>query len=555
MHLRLATTGPRAEPRRGIVLIAVLIVITLLSLAAYKYTDLMSAQHREAYTFTRAAQCRTIAESGVHYSAGALSTSDNITNYLAGSPLNNSSAFQDQVVQDGSDGGPRGLFSVVSAGDPDNPPSDASSFLYGVLDENGKINPNTLMKVDPSGTLLYNVLMLLPNMTDDVANAIVDWLDPDDNPRPNGAESDYYGSLQPPYQAKNGPLDSLEELLLVRGVTPQLLFGDDRNRNGIIEPDEDNGNGLGWSQYLTVYSRELNVDSTGALRVWVNDSSLTNLQTNLGNVLTNQDLINFILMYRIYGGTTTLPKGAQTQAPSSWSPSNLSTQKGSNQLKSLFDLCNSYVMVPGQNKNPAVYYASPLIDKTQAGQLLPILFDKVSTSKNQYLWGRININTAPLGVMNALAGLGMTKGQTGQGQGTQTPTTTGQTGTTTTGQGQSQSQSQGFLSQQDIANIVAARPQMYVGSAPDTSYQTLAWLYTNTSVGLSVDKLKQIEPYITTVSQVYRVQVVGYLQGSPQFARVEAIIDTNAGQPRLVAPIRDLTELGRGFNLQTNGNQ
>jgi len=37
---------------------------------------------------------------------------------------------------------------------------------------------------------------------------------------------------------KSGPYDSLNELLLVRGVTPELLFGKDKNRNGVIDPDE-----------------------------------------------------------------------------------------------------------------------------------------------------------------------------------------------------------------------------------------------------------------------------------------------------------------------------
>ncbi len=57
-----------------------------------------------------------------------------------------------------------------------------------------------------------------------IADAILDWLDPDDTPRENGAEVDYYAAQNPPYAPKNGPLDTIEELLLVRGVTPELLF-------------------------------------------------------------------------------------------------------------------------------------------------------------------------------------------------------------------------------------------------------------------------------------------------------------------------------------------
>ena len=45
--------------------------------------------------------------------------------------------------------------------------------------------------------------------TPEVVNSILDWIDPDDNPRMSGAESDYYQSLNPPYYAKNRPIDDL----------------------------------------------------------------------------------------------------------------------------------------------------------------------------------------------------------------------------------------------------------------------------------------------------------------------------------------------------------
>jgi general secretion pathway protein K len=60
---------------------------------------------------------------------------------------------------------------------------------------------------------------------DVVVDSILDWLDADDLYRANGAENDYYRSLKEPYDCKNGPLDSVEELLLVKGVTPELFYG------------------------------------------------------------------------------------------------------------------------------------------------------------------------------------------------------------------------------------------------------------------------------------------------------------------------------------------
>jgi len=58
-----------------------------------------------------------------------------------------------------------------------------------------------------------------------VSDSILDWIDPDDNTRPAGAESDYYLGLTPSYNAKNAPMDSTEELQLVKGVTHDMYYG------------------------------------------------------------------------------------------------------------------------------------------------------------------------------------------------------------------------------------------------------------------------------------------------------------------------------------------
>lgn len=72
---------------------------------------------------------------------------------------------------------------------------------------------------------LFDQMEVEGNPTD----AILDWLDADDEPRPEGAESDYYESLETPYACKNGPMESIEELLLIAGITPEIYF--DLNRD------------------------------------------------------------------------------------------------------------------------------------------------------------------------------------------------------------------------------------------------------------------------------------------------------------------------------------
>lgn len=58
-----------------------------------------------------------------------------------------------------------------------------------------------------------------------IVASIQDWIDADDDPHIGGAESAYYEGLTPPYKSKNGPLDDLSELLLVKGVTPEMYWG------------------------------------------------------------------------------------------------------------------------------------------------------------------------------------------------------------------------------------------------------------------------------------------------------------------------------------------
>jgi hypothetical protein len=82
------------------------------------------------------------------------------------------------------------------------------------------------------------MLLKLPGMTDEIADSIIDWRDTDEQVSATGAESEYYQSLQPPYQCKNGPFETVEELLLVKGMTPELLYGMDVNHNGLLDEEE-----------------------------------------------------------------------------------------------------------------------------------------------------------------------------------------------------------------------------------------------------------------------------------------------------------------------------
>jgi len=64
------------------------------------------------------------------------------------------------------------------------------------------------------------------NAAEDLLDAIGDWIDEDGEERHGGAKTSYYQGLHPPYACRNAPVTTVEELLLIKGMTRALLFGD-----------------------------------------------------------------------------------------------------------------------------------------------------------------------------------------------------------------------------------------------------------------------------------------------------------------------------------------
>ena len=282
MNIRTRRSKPRGKPRfkRGFVLVVLVVVIALLSLGAYSFGDLMFAEHRAARVSGRAAQARCLCDSGLDWVQYFLRQTAEMQRESGGT-YNNPTRMQGVLVLDDESPQGRGRFTFVAPAIDDE--GNVAGLRYGLEDESTRLNLNILTLADeqvPDGG--RTLLMALPGMTEDVADAILDWLDEDDTPREFGAEVDYYSGMSPPYAPKNGPVSTVEELLLVRGMTPELLFGPDANRNGMIDPQEadtgmvagiDNADGSmtrGWSGYLTLHSAEHNLDPDGEPRIYLN---------------------------------------------------------------------------------------------------------------------------------------------------------------------------------------------------------------------------------------------------------------------------------------------
>jgi general secretion pathway protein K len=104
---------------------------------------------------------------------------------------------------------------------------EAGSIQITISEESGKINVNALVQqIGDYEPFTQGVLQRLGTrlkLTEDITPAIADWIDSNDQPRSGGAESSYYRTLKPPYSARNGKVQTLTELSLVKGISPELV--------------------------------------------------------------------------------------------------------------------------------------------------------------------------------------------------------------------------------------------------------------------------------------------------------------------------------------------
>jgi len=107
-----------------------------------------------------------------------------------------------------------------------------------ITDENGKINPNRIFgseKGEIHTRLLevYKRLFSVMGYTENLSDALLDWIDEDDIPRMSGAESTFYIASGFSYTPPNRPLYSPEEMLLIAGFTENIVFGNEEKK-GLI---------------------------------------------------------------------------------------------------------------------------------------------------------------------------------------------------------------------------------------------------------------------------------------------------------------------------------
>jgi DNA uptake protein ComE-like DNA-binding protein len=239
--------------------------------------------------------------------------------------------------------------------------SDESLPVFGLVDESSKINLNTAT---------VEMLQALPGMTAEFAAAIVDWRDGNSDLTENGAEDESYQRLTPARRCKNGAFESVDELRLVYGANLEVVYGEDSNRNGVLDLNEndgtvslpyDNADGRldrGMISYVTVWSRQPNTQPDGSAKVRINtQSALTQLL---------RDTFDASRAAQILGRTNT-------------------------QFRSILDF---------------------FVRSGMSAEEFAAIEDKITTSNGTVVEGLINVNTASLEVLACVPGIGQAKAST-----------------------------------------------------------------------------------------------------------------------------------------------
>jgi competence ComEA-like helix-hairpin-helix protein len=365
----------------------------------------------------------------------------------------------------------RGLFRVLRGGHAE----EGEAVVFGVEDEASRLNLNTASAEE---------LGKLQLLTADVAAAIVDWRDADNAVSPGGAEAEYYASLRPPSQPRNGPFQTVRELLMVRGVSRELFLGDDAHQNGGLEAavdaaDEPAGAAqprfatrTGWGSLLTVDSTVQNVNAAGQDRVNLQSAGEASLTSIRG---VSAEIARAIVAHRGRGRFSSVadllevaaapdPNAAGPQPPLPTGPPGT----GPSQLAP---------NPPGpQPSGPRVISQELLLD----------IADDLTTDASQDCQGLVNINTAGVEVLVCLPGV-----------------------------------------DRELARAIVSYRQS------SGFFPNIAWLLK--VPGMSADAFKQLAPRVTARSETYRILSEGLVPSSGARSRIQVIVHVRQASVRTLS--------------------
>lgn len=470
---------------RGVILVAILVVTVLSAMVAGSLLFRVHAEVAAASASSQGEQAYQAAMSGLETVMALFNPEDETeeTSAIAKRTLilsdptlwfDNPDLFRNRLVID--DGSNRWYFSIYSQSH-----IDPNNVRYGLTDEAGKININTADEA---------VLAGLPGMTPELTDALLDYRDEDEDTRNEGAEQDYYDRLPQTYAIKNGPLTTMEELLMVKGFNASIVYGEDANLNGLLEPNEDDGNqtfppddndgelNAGMYGNATTFSYSVEVDREGNSRANINGSS-----NALSKAGLSSQTVQFIQAYRGDGKQFTHPSQLLNMSY---------TTRGSQGGRGRGGRGGR-----GGGSSPRTLSSGV----TESN--LDVVMDKLTTAPNARIPmpGLINVNTASAATLSALPELDASQ----------------------------------------ATQIIETRANL---DAEQLS--TTAWLVSEGVV--DADTFKTLAPRLTSRGYQYRLKIIGFGVPSGRYRIVEVVIDIGQNEPRVLY-MRDITRLGAPFPL------
>jgi DNA uptake protein ComE-like DNA-binding protein len=252
-----------------------------------------------------------------------------------------------------------------------------ATLSFGLVDEASKLNLNTATS---------NMLFCLPRMNLDLNEAILDWRDTDTNSA--SFSQTFYAMLHPPYQCKCAPFETVDELRLVYGADMDSLVGEDANRNGVLDPNENDENhdgqvSPGVLDCVTVYSREpiTNVDGTVLLNIrTLNANSSGPLRSLLATNLSSSRAEE--ILQRL--GLSIDPSAQSRSAPN----------RGATPAAAAAAATVTF-------RSPLEFYLKSGMTVDEFGSI----GNKLTVTNGAYIEGRVNVNTASAAVLECLPGI------------------------------------------------------------------------------------------------------------------------------------------------------
>jgi len=208
----MSPVGRLVKDESGVALILTIMVVSLIVTLTLEFNTAMRSEVYEAANLKDGMVLSCITRSGFEYACAVLSEDDPTV---------------DSQIEDWADAG---LLSSNSSS-----MFEDGRFEIRIMEHSGKISINRLVDAagnfDPRQKDLLTRFLSLEEFgldseeVNNLVDAVKDWIDPDDETTNFGAENSYYRTLESPYDCKNGPLDSLEELLLVKGFRREIYYG------------------------------------------------------------------------------------------------------------------------------------------------------------------------------------------------------------------------------------------------------------------------------------------------------------------------------------------